>query len=574
MPSQTTPASPSRQDPFRWNRIDSAAAFAAFADPHDRPSSQRRFASEHGIPHSTLNYWLRRDGAPLDGIDPDLAAVLRSPAGVAFLRRVVLALFLVFVFRSLCGVRAIGLFLRLTQLDRFVGSSFGALYDLGVHLQNDLVAFDQEERSRLASDMPERSIVACLDENFHRKLPYLVAIEPSSNFILLESHSATRDADAWTKAVKDATAGLRVKLVLLCSDRARGLIKCAKDGFAVPHSPDTMHMQRDILQPLLQPLNRQISKSRQELQQLQELRASWQKRKEEAQSKPGGPGRPLDDAGRINTVQSLIEQEQKALEQGERRLERASAAIREMADIAHPFDPENGSPVDAAGIEKRLEQTMGKLVRVAEEADALQQASSGLCKGYDWVPVIMMLVTWFWTRIRERVENLNLPEEAQRAVEEKLLPGLYWQQQTRRGRNAQQKKERQELSERLLKEAWQEGGALRRLTPEQQKEVNRQGKELAGLFVRSSSCVEGRNGRLSLLQHGHMHLGEQRLKAQTVIHNYFTEREDGTTAAERFFGAEQRNLFDWLLHKMPDLPYPASRRPQKADPTLSPPGSH
>ena len=273
----------------------------------------------------------------------------------------------------------------------------------------------------------------------------------------------------------------------------------------------------------------------------------------------------------INTLQSLIAQSGKDLEQGEQHLQRASAAIREMADVAHPFDRENGRPLDATEIEKRLEQTMGKLVNVAEEAGLLEKAASGLCKGYDWVPVIMTLVTWFWTQFRERVEKMNLPEEAEQAIKEKLLPGLYWQQQTRRGRDAEQRKERQELSERLLKEAWQEGGALSRLTPEQRQELNRQGKELAGLFVRSSSCVEGRNGRLSLLQHGHMHLSEQRLKAQTAIHNYFTQREDGTTAAERFFGTEQRNLFDWLLHRMPDLPCPAPKRPKMADPALSPP---
>jgi hypothetical protein len=76
--------------------------------------------------------------------------------------------------------------------------------------------------------------------------------------------------------------------------------------------------------------------------------------------------------------------------------------------------------------------------------------------------------------------------------------------------------------------------------------------------------VEGRNGRLALLQHGHVHLSEQRLKVHTAIHNYLLKREDGTTAAERFFGKSHRDMVCCLLDCLPDLPRPAAKRPKKA----------
>ncbi len=46
------------------------------------------------------------------------------------------------------------------------------------------------------------------------------------------------------------------------------------------------------------------------------------------------------------------------------------------------------------------------------------------------------------------------------------------------------------------------------------------------------------------------------MKAQTTIHNYHIKNYDGTTPAERFFGAKHRDLFEWLLGKMdfPDRP--------------------
>ena len=102
------------------------------------------------------------------------------------------------------------------------------------------------------------------------------------------------------------------------------------------------------------------------------------------------------------------------------------------------------------------------------------------------------------------------------------------------------------------------------LPEEEKREVEEAARETAGLFQRSSSCVEGRNGRLSLQHHGHSRVSERRLKALTVIHNYMVKRSDGTTAAERFFGQKPRDVFTWLLERMPDLPRPAPKRPKKA----------
>ena len=99
---------------------------------------------------------------------------------------------------------------------------------------------------------------------------------------------------------------------------------------------------------------------------------------------------------------------------------------------------------------------------------------------------------------------------------------------------------------------------------EKTRAVQEAAVEIAGLFQRSSSCVEGRNGRLSLQQHGHSRVSERRLKALTVIHNYMVKRADGTTAAQRFFGQGHKDVFSWLLDRMPDLPRPAQQRRKTA----------
>jgi len=67
-----------------------------------------------------------------------------DPGGRAFLRRLVLALLLVFHHRSPGGLRLIGSFLELVDLHHFVASSYGALYDLDQSLQTDLDLFAQQ----------------------------------------------------------------------------------------------------------------------------------------------------------------------------------------------------------------------------------------------------------------------------------------------------------------------------------------------------------------------------------------------------------------------------------------------
>ena len=44
------------------------------------------------------------------------------------------------------------------------------------------------------------------------------------------------------------------------------------------------------------------------------------------------------------------------------------------------------------------------------------------------------------------------------------------------------------------------------------------------------------------------------------MHNYFIRRPDGTTAAERFYGRQPRDLFAWLLDRLSIPARPHARR--------------
>ena len=117
------------------------------------------------------------------------------------------------------------------------------------------------------------------------------------------------------------------------------------------------------------------------------------------------------------------------------------------------------------------------------------------------------------------------------------------------------KKEKEKQAEKLndLQKRFKEG-----VWEEEFKEaLMRRGKELAESFQRSSSCVEGRNGMLSLLMHRFHYISEKTLKVLSVVHNFGVRRnDDGSTAAERFFEGIHDALFDYLVEnvKIPGKP--------------------
>ena len=134
-----------------------------------------------------------------------------------------------------------------------------------------------------------------------------------------------------------------------------------------------------------------------------------------------------------------------------------------------------------------------------------------------------------------------------------LLPSVYWQCQVNKTKKPG------------LKQSYRKAFEYAQLKLQQHplthlfiihKEWLSWAKGMASNFQRTSSAVEGRNGCLSQIHHNGRGISLKRLKALTVIHNYYLKRSDGTTAAERLFKKLFEDPFDVIVNKMGDLPLP------------------
>jgi hypothetical protein len=545
----------------RWCRSQAAELVLQFENGN---SSQRTFAQQAGVPRSTLQPWLKRK-KNLDA-DPALVAFFESPTGLAFLHRLLIACHLTFTQQGTCGIRLVCVFLRRTGLNHLVASSFGSQQAVARQLEQVILDYGVSQRSHLASQMTPKSITACEDETFHPQV-CLVSIEPVSDFILLEVYCQGRDATSWTSQLTAALEGLPVEVVQVTSDEAKGLLAHARDGLGAHHSPDLFHVQHEVGKATSLSIRSQTNQAQIDLDRARHQTQQWIERRDAYQQGQRRPGRPPDFERRIEESRGLEQTMAARVEATQERQQRMRQAIQGLGDDYHPFDLLSGTPCDADAVRQRLTTRFAAIERIAEESDLALKARERIAKARRVLGAMVATIAWVWQVIRMRVDSLRLPPPLQQVLIEQLIAGPYLVRVAAQAHSPAERATIRRVADRLLAQARAPDGPLAALPAEQRAVIEREAAWCADLFQRSSSCVEGRNGQLSL-RHHHLHqLSPRKLKVLTIIHNYLIRRPDGTTAAERFFGAKPQDLFEYVLDRL-DVParpaVPRSNRNQSA----------
>lgn len=266
-----------------------------------------------------------------------MVAFFSSCAGLAFLHRLILAVHFVFGLLALGSSRHIETFLRLSGLSAFVASSKTTANKTQRQILSVINDFEHEQRASLAGRMRAdlggdvRDISMSADETFHPQI-CLVAIEPVTNFILLETYAPDRKAPTWILTAREALRDMPVQVVQVVADGAGALAAMAQH-FGAHLSPDLMH----ILQPTVQSV----------------LSAATRK----AEAATGA------DADRLA---------------GE--LERLREALREIREGYHPVDLASGQLMTTAMSTARVEAGFETIDSVIEEMELSDKSRKGLSK--------------------------------------------------------------------------------------------------------------------------------------------------------------------------------------------------
>ena len=175
-----------------------AAKLVSDYETRDQTISQRDFAERTDVPRSTLRYWLARKNS-IDA-HPVLIEFFENPVGIAFLHRLITAAHVSFTKNGTASIHNISDFLEKSGLSPFVASSYSSQCRVSKQLDDNIIRFGKIEDKRLGQQMPGKIITLCEDETFHPEI-CLVAIEPVSNFILVERYAMDRKTKTWDEAV-------------------------------------------------------------------------------------------------------------------------------------------------------------------------------------------------------------------------------------------------------------------------------------------------------------------------------------------------------------------------------------
>ena len=523
-------------------------------------ATERDAADSTGVARSTQRYWEARV-AGIDASDVE-KAFFESPAGVAFLHRLVVALHLVIVFCVGGGIRQVIRILHLTHVSRFVGASIGTHPGIERDVENELGAYGKTERARLGQRMAPKAITVCGDENFHEGI-CLVAIEPVSNFLLAETYVENRTAETWSATVVEAIKGLPVTVEQVTSDEGKALLSLARTLNA-RHATDLFHVQYETSGAMSLPLAHRVNvasdtvdEADAQVTRAKEQRAAWEK--------SHGPGRPPNFDLRECAVDEGLVEAKLALEEATQWQADARGARRGLATDYHPVDLATGEPRTAEQIAAKMQERFDALKRIATEAGLSERSMAGLAKAERLLPTLKASLAFFHERVDRRVAALTLPPEQAGIVTTHLVPAAYLERAANRAQLAADKEALRDTAHERRR-AGLHALLAAGVDEPQRDQLSTVAAECADLFQRTSSCVEGRNGQHAL-HHHHLHqVSTTRLEALTVIHNYVIRRPDGTTAAERFFGHKPNDLLDHLLKtvRVPPRPRRAAQRPSPA----------
>jgi hypothetical protein len=454
----------------------------------------------------------------------------------------------VYVFGIMRGVGAesLSLFFTLLHLQTHIGVSPSAIRTIRRKMESQLVRYQQEQEAE-HRQYAKCSYEVCVgaDETFFHDM-LLVFMDLSSGYLFVEEASQDRTYDTWKAHAQRRLRQVGMTVRYVVSDRAKALIKLATDGFECVSVPDLFHATREIcklfgarLHRRRQRLQNKLTNAAAQLALLQEL-------------KDVGP----DAIGLQEEVMAQLRHDSQHITTG---IETYTCLLHRISFCVHPFALSPAvRPVTSAHVAREL-HTVADALEELREAYAITDTQKRLTKFTKQSDDLAIVIDTWWQWVDDYLEPYDLGEEYTLWLRECLLPTLYWQIQTERTAQPDLKLQYNRAAEQALS-TLQHHPFTPQITENDLTYWHPWAEWMVAKFQRASSAVEGRNGYLSQMHHAGRGMTPQRVQALTVIHNFGLTRHDGTTAAQRLFGRERPDLFEWLVNQMGDLPLPRKAR--------------
>jgi hypothetical protein len=459
------------------------------------------------------------------------ASFFETAEGCKWLTRLVIAALLVFGLQANVGAERLSLFFTLINIACFMGLSSTSVSRLKKQMVGLLEEYEKQLLPKIKELSKTKDLMAGADETFFEQLLILVFMDLPSGFIFLEKQDTKRTFLNWRKHTESLVNKFK-NMLCLVSDRAKALIKLSKE-YGCESIADLFHMQMAVVRLLRFSFNnklRFLNKQERELKKALENSIETTKIQNIE-----------DQLWQVNEKRVVIEESQKKYRQ----------ELHNISTAVHPFtlalEIQPGKQVS-----KKLNNSLMSLRTIVSDCK-ISDKKSLLNKFEKQIQSMSNLTDLWWQWVDCDLLNMRCDDETKEWIKKYLLPWVYWEQQINKSKSS---KSLRELYVSVHNSSEKKLGKNSLTTNELVSKWIDWAKYICSKYQRTTSAIEGRNGFLSECNHNLRGMTESQLKSQTIIHNFWVKRNDGTTAVERLFGFKPPNLFEWLVKNMEELPLP------------------
>ncbi len=461
------------------------------------------------------------------------------PEGYQWLRLLVFATVYIFGIQQGVGCEAISRFFHLLRLQNVIGVSPTSLRRIEAQMREQILNYSSQMQQQLKNHPVSIEIRAGADETFFPEL-VLVLMDLVSGYIILEYFSSERQYLTWSEKAKKALQNLGQQVIVksLVSDRAKALIQLAVQGMNCVSIPDLFHAMRGISKAVGSRFGSRLNHLKKELRNRHGQVLSYAR---ENQSIPA----------RLQQQIAVLQEQYNFLLTGQQAYHNI---LHQITCTVHPFAIDGSgfqTTVDVATVlYQQLPQlaVLGHTYQIAK-LDLAIKAFSGQ------IAAIAAGINLWWQSVEESLQLEDIDVAMSNWLLGYFLPHFYWRSVIERTKNPALRKIYERTSSSALSRLLQHPFTSE-LDQDEWSYWRCWAEQRSAQFQRSSSAIEGRNGYLSRLHHCGRGISTKQLQVLTVIHNFSLKRTDGTTAAQRLFGKEFPELFEWVIARMSELPLP------------------
>ncbi|MBE9064993.1 DNA-binding protein [cf. Phormidesmis sp. LEGE 11477] len=462
------------------------------------------------------------------------SSLWETAAGSQWLIRLVIGLVYYFGIKQGVGAESLSEFICAIHLDTHVASSASALRQLKQRVNQAIIDY---EKAQAEHCVPAEGQGICVgaDETFFG-LPVLVLLELSSGYIFIETECENRTYATWMEQVNQWWQDSPWQCHYLVSDGARALVKLAVSGLGCVSVADLFHALRALGRPIGRALGQQA--------------ATLKKQQDKLRQQLNKPRKGADK----QALQTLIEHNEAALQQVQQDEKTYQEALEEVSQTIHPFTLDSLQWQTQRALLTHLAPPLQCLWDLAPTYGA-QKAQQAIDTFEAQITSFTQAIEAWQQWVTSALDGQTQDAKIRSWVLTSLLPWVYWTQQADKTRQPSLKRRYQDAASHAFDQLFEQDITLTLADHQRQRWVL-WCREFCAKYQRTSSAVEGRNGYLSKLHHARRGFSEQSLNVLTIIHNFDLQRYDGTTAAQRLFGHEFPDPFEWMLAHVGELPMP------------------